>query len=100
MNDRRNSLPQDVLSFGPFSVFAAERLLKKADDANKSLAWPSAAAAQYWSDYSEGHVISAPAGQWSPISCYEKQPGTCRGFFRPPEAIDLLPIDKTEVHTK
>ena len=32
MNDRRNSLPQDVLSFGPFSVFAAERLLKKADE--------------------------------------------------------------------
>jgi len=22
------------------------------------------------------------------------------GFFQPPEAIDLLPIDKTEVHTK
>jgi hypothetical protein len=32
-------------------------------NANNSLAWPSAAAAQYWSDYSEGHVISAPAGQ-------------------------------------
>jgi predicted ATPase/DNA-binding winged helix-turn-helix (wHTH) protein len=30
MNDRRNS--QDVLSFGPFSLFAAERLLKKADE--------------------------------------------------------------------
>jgi hypothetical protein len=32
MNDHRNSLPQDVLSFGPFSVFAAERLRKKADE--------------------------------------------------------------------
>jgi hypothetical protein len=32
-------------------------------NANDSLAWPSAAAQQYWSDYSEGHVISAPAGQ-------------------------------------
>jgi predicted ATPase/DNA-binding winged helix-turn-helix (wHTH) protein len=31
MNDRRNSQPEDVLSFGPFSLFAAERLLKKAD---------------------------------------------------------------------
>jgi hypothetical protein len=31
MNDRRNSQPRDVLSFGPFSLFAAERLLKKAD---------------------------------------------------------------------
>ena len=32
MNDRRNSQPKDVLSFGPFSLFAAERLLRKADD--------------------------------------------------------------------
>src|ERR1700746_3182127 len=32
MNDRRNSQPKDVLSFGPFSLFAAERLLKKADE--------------------------------------------------------------------
>ena len=32
MNDHRNSGPQDVLSFGPFSLFAAERLLKKADE--------------------------------------------------------------------
>jgi DNA-binding response OmpR family regulator len=32
MNDRRNSGAQDVLSFGPFSLFAAERLLKKADE--------------------------------------------------------------------
>jgi hypothetical protein len=32
-------------------------------NANNSLAWPSADAVQYWSDYSEGHVISAPAGQ-------------------------------------
>jgi hypothetical protein len=31
-------------------------------NANDYLAWPSAAAEQYWSDYSEGHVISAPAG--------------------------------------
>ena len=31
MNDRRNSQPRDVLSFGPFSLFPAERLLKKAD---------------------------------------------------------------------
>ena len=28
------------------------------------------------------------------------KPGTCRGFFQPPEAIDLSPIDKTAVHTK
>jgi len=28
------------------------------------------------------------------------KPGTCRCFFQPPEAIDLLPIDKTAVHTK
>jgi predicted ATPase/DNA-binding winged helix-turn-helix (wHTH) protein len=32
MNDRRNSQPKDVLSFGSFSLFAAERLLKKADE--------------------------------------------------------------------
>src|ERR1700689_3117738 len=32
MNDRRNSESKDVLSFGPFSLFAAERLLKKADE--------------------------------------------------------------------
>jgi hypothetical protein len=32
-------------------------------NANDSLVWPSAAAEQYWSDYSEGHVISAPAGR-------------------------------------
>ena len=32
MNDRRNPQPKDVLSFGPFSLFAAERLLKKADE--------------------------------------------------------------------
>src|ERR1700685_3118602 len=31
MNDRRNSEPRDVLSFGPFSLFSAERLLKNAD---------------------------------------------------------------------
>jgi hypothetical protein len=31
MNDHRNPQLQDVLSFGPFSLFAAERLLKKAD---------------------------------------------------------------------
>ena len=31
MNDRRNSQPGDLLSFGPFSLFPAERLLKKAD---------------------------------------------------------------------
>jgi predicted ATPase/DNA-binding winged helix-turn-helix (wHTH) protein len=32
MIDRRNSESKDVLSFGPFSLFAAERLLKKADE--------------------------------------------------------------------
>src|ERR1700741_3211116 len=32
MNDRRSSQSKDVLSFGPFSLFAAERLLKKADE--------------------------------------------------------------------
>jgi predicted ATPase/DNA-binding winged helix-turn-helix (wHTH) protein len=32
MNDRRNSHQKDALSFGPFSLFAAERLLKKADE--------------------------------------------------------------------
>src|SRR6202166_5217913 len=32
MNDRRTLQLQDVLSFGPFSLFAAERLLKKADE--------------------------------------------------------------------
>src|SRR5580700_12103395 len=32
MNDRRNSESKDVLSFGPFSLFAAERLLKRADE--------------------------------------------------------------------
>jgi predicted ATPase len=32
MNDRRDSQRNDVLSFGPFSLFAAERLLKKADE--------------------------------------------------------------------
>jgi hypothetical protein len=52
---------------------AAERLTRKADrapvstsqqfrNANDSLAWPSAER-QSLSDYSEGHVISAPAGQ-------------------------------------
>src|SRR5215469_5237166 len=29
MNDRRNSQPNEVLSFGSFSLFTAERLLKK-----------------------------------------------------------------------
>ena len=32
MSDRRNSLAKDVLSFGPFSLIAAERLLKRADE--------------------------------------------------------------------
>jgi predicted ATPase/DNA-binding winged helix-turn-helix (wHTH) protein len=32
MNDPRNSQPKDVLCFGPFSLFAAERLLKKDDE--------------------------------------------------------------------
>src|SRR6202166_2824834 len=32
MNDRRTLQLQDVLSFGPFSLFVAERLLKKADE--------------------------------------------------------------------
>ena len=32
MNDRRDSQPKDVLTFGPFSLVAAERLLKKADE--------------------------------------------------------------------
>src|SRR3984885_12508383 len=32
MNDRRNLPLQDVLSFGPFSLCVAERLLKKADE--------------------------------------------------------------------
>src|SRR5271169_4411959 len=32
MNDRRNPQSKDVLSFGPFSLFAAERLLKKAEE--------------------------------------------------------------------
>jgi predicted ATPase/DNA-binding winged helix-turn-helix (wHTH) protein len=30
MDDRRNSQPEDVLSFGPFNLFVSERLLKKA----------------------------------------------------------------------
>jgi predicted ATPase/DNA-binding winged helix-turn-helix (wHTH) protein len=32
MNDRRKSEPKSVLFFGPFSLFGAERLLKKADE--------------------------------------------------------------------
>src|SRR5271155_222761 len=32
MNDRRNSESKDVLAFGPFSLFVAERLLKKAGE--------------------------------------------------------------------
>src|SRR5271156_1471507 len=32
MIDSRNFQPGDVLSFGPFNLFAAERLLKKADE--------------------------------------------------------------------
>src|ERR1700733_5808949 len=32
MNDRRNPPLKDVVSFGPFSLFAAGRLLKKADE--------------------------------------------------------------------
>jgi predicted ATPase/DNA-binding winged helix-turn-helix (wHTH) protein len=32
MKDRRTSQPKDALSFGPFSLFAAERLLKKGDE--------------------------------------------------------------------
>jgi DNA-binding response OmpR family regulator len=31
MNYRRNSQPRDVLSFDPFSLFPAERLLKRTD---------------------------------------------------------------------
>jgi predicted ATPase/DNA-binding winged helix-turn-helix (wHTH) protein len=32
MGNRRNSQREDVLSFGPFNLFVAERLLKKADE--------------------------------------------------------------------
>ena len=32
MNDRRHSRSNDILSFGPFSLFAAERMLKKAGE--------------------------------------------------------------------
>jgi hypothetical protein len=32
MSDHRDSEPKDVLSFGPFSLFVAERLLKKGDE--------------------------------------------------------------------
>src|SRR5437879_2376107 len=32
MNGRRNFQPEDVLSFGPFSLFVAGRLLKRADE--------------------------------------------------------------------
>jgi predicted ATPase/DNA-binding winged helix-turn-helix (wHTH) protein len=32
MSDHRNPQSKDVLSFGPFSLYAAERLLKKADE--------------------------------------------------------------------
>jgi predicted ATPase/DNA-binding winged helix-turn-helix (wHTH) protein len=32
MNDRRNSESKDILAFGPFSLFAAERLLKKGNE--------------------------------------------------------------------
>src|SRR3984893_14437178 len=32
MSDHRNPEPKDVLSFGPFSLFVAERLLKKGDE--------------------------------------------------------------------
>ena len=32
MSGHRNPEPKDVLSFGPFSLFAAERLLKKSDE--------------------------------------------------------------------
>lgn len=32
MNDRRGPRPNDLLSFGPFGLFAAERLLKKAGE--------------------------------------------------------------------
>src|ERR1700691_1565954 len=32
MSDSRNFQPADVLSFGPFNLFAAERLLKKAEE--------------------------------------------------------------------
>jgi hypothetical protein len=54
---------------------------------------PSAAAAQYWSNYDE--AMSSPR-----LPVNDLQSRTCRGFFQPPEAIDPLPIDKTEVHTK
>jgi DNA-binding winged helix-turn-helix (wHTH) protein len=33
MNGRRNFQPGDMLSFGPFSLFVAGRLLKRADEA-------------------------------------------------------------------
>src|ERR1700733_2930389 len=32
MGNRRNSQREDVLSFGPFNLFVAERLLKKGDE--------------------------------------------------------------------
>jgi predicted ATPase/DNA-binding winged helix-turn-helix (wHTH) protein len=32
MSDHRNPKPKDVLSFGPFSLFTAERLLKRGDE--------------------------------------------------------------------
>jgi len=38
MSDHRDSEPKDVLSFGPFSLFVAERLLKKGDERYRSVA--------------------------------------------------------------
>jgi DNA-binding winged helix-turn-helix (wHTH) protein len=32
MNDRRNSESNDIVAFGPFCLFAAERLLKKGNE--------------------------------------------------------------------
>ena len=102
MNDRRNSLPQDVLSFGPFSVFAAERLLKKADEPITLITpWlgrllPRRSTGPTTVKAMSSRRLSVNDRQSHVI----KKAGTCRGFFQPSEAIDLLPIDKTEVHTK
>jgi hypothetical protein len=103
MNDRRNSLPQDVLSFGPFSVFAAERLLKKADEPITLLTpWLGRLLPRRSTGPTTVKAMSSPRLPVNDRQSHvmKKRPGTCRGFFQPPEAIDLLPIDKTEVHTK
>src|SRR5260221_4245889 len=95
-------LPQDVISFGSLSVFAGERLLKKADEPiTRITPWFGRLLPRRNTGPT---TVEAMSSQRLPVndrrSHVMKKARNMPGFFQPPEAIDLLLIDKTEVHTK